>query len=95
MIATVTAFSLFTAYQFLSFNELVSDPESKMRPYPSSVYRRIFGYMMEMITTRFSLLTAYQILIAVKETSELSCLTIRMFQISVIIVHFVYSFREY
>ena len=43
----------------------------------------------------FSLLTAYQILIAVKETSELSCLTIRMFQISVFIVHFVYSFREY
>ena len=53
MIATVTAFSLFTAYQFLSSNEVVSNPESKMRPYPSCVYQWLCAYMMEMIATSF------------------------------------------
>ena len=53
MIAAPGAFSLFTAYQFLSSNELVSNPESKMRPYPSCVYQRVCSYMLEMIATCF------------------------------------------
>ena len=53
MIATVTAFSLFTAYQFLSFGRFVCASESKMRPYPSCMYWRLCAYMMEMIATSF------------------------------------------
>jgi len=53
MITTSSAFSLFTAYQFLSSNELVSDPKSKTRPYPSRVYQRLCAYMIEMIATSF------------------------------------------
>ena len=53
MIATVTAFSLFTAYQFLSPGKLVFTPESKMRPYPSWVNQRLCAYTMEMIATSF------------------------------------------
>ena len=53
MIATVTAFSLFTAYQFLSPGKLVFTPKSKMRPYPPCVCWRLCAYMMEMIATSF------------------------------------------
>ena len=49
----LSAFSLFTAYQILSPGKLVYAPESKMRPYPSCVYRRLYAYMMEMIATSF------------------------------------------
>ena len=51
MIAASIAFSLFTAYQFLSSNELVSDHERKIRPYPSWVNQRLCACMMEMIAT--------------------------------------------
>ena len=53
MVATVTAFSLFTAYQFLSPDRLFSAIESKMRPYPSCVYWGLCAYMMEMIAMSF------------------------------------------
>ena len=48
-----SAFSLFTAYKFLSSNEVVSNPESKMRPSPSCVCQRVSALMMEMIATSF------------------------------------------
>ena len=64
MIATVTAFSLFTAYQFLSSDMCIDTPESKMRPFPSWMYQWVCVCMMEMIATSFFLLTAYQILSA-------------------------------
>ena len=64
MIAAVSAFSLFIAYHFLSYDRLIDAPKSKMRPYPSCVYQRLYAYLMEMIATSFSLLTAYQILSA-------------------------------
>jgi hypothetical protein len=53
MIATVTAFSLFTAYQFLSSDMCIDTPKSKMRPYPSWVNQWLCAYMMEMIATSF------------------------------------------
>ena len=53
MIATVTAFSLFTAYQFLSSDMCIDTPESKMRPFPSWVYQWVCDCMMEMIATSF------------------------------------------
>ena len=62
VIAAVIPFSLFTAYQFLSFDRRFDPPESKMRPSPSCVCRRLCAYIMEMIATSFSLFTAYQIL---------------------------------
>ena len=49
---TVIPFSLFTAYQFLSSDWRFDTPESKMRPSPSCMYRRISALMMEMIATR-------------------------------------------
>ena len=64
MVAAPGSFSLFTAYQFLSFGRFVCASESKMRPYPSCVHPWFCAYMMEMIATSFSLLTAYQILSA-------------------------------
>ena len=53
MIAASKAFSLFTAYQFLSSDMRIDTPESKMRPYPSCVYQRVCSYMLEMIATSF------------------------------------------
>ena len=47
------AFSLFTAYQFLSLGMLISALESKMRPFPSCVYQRLCALMMEMIATSY------------------------------------------
>ena len=48
---TVIPFSLFTAYQILSSNWRFDAPESKMRPSPSCVCRRVSTLMMEMIAT--------------------------------------------
>ena len=53
MIAAVICFSLFTAYQFLSFDRRFDAPESKMRPSPSCVFRRVSALMMEMIAMSF------------------------------------------
>ena len=53
VIAAVIPFSLFTAYQFLSSDRRFDAPESKMRPHPSCVYRRVSALMMEMIATSF------------------------------------------
>ena len=53
MIAAVIPFSLFTAYQFLSCDGGFDAPESKMRPSPSCVCRRLCAYIMEMIATSF------------------------------------------
>ena len=53
MIAAVIPFSLFTAYQFLSFDRLFDSPESKMRPSPSCVCRRVSALMMDMIAMSF------------------------------------------
>ena len=64
MIATVTAFSLFTAYQFLSSDMCIDTPESKMRPSPSCVYQRFVAWWWKWSRRAFSLLTAYQILSA-------------------------------
>ena len=52
VIAAVIPFSLFTAYQFLSFDGRFDAPENKMRPSPSCVCRRVSALMMEMIATR-------------------------------------------
>ena len=53
IIAVLSVFSLFTAYQFLSPGKLVFTPESKMRPFPSCVYQRLCALMMEMIATSY------------------------------------------
>ena len=53
VIAAVIPFSLFTAYQFLSFDRRFDPPESKMRPSPSCVCQRVSALMMEMIATSF------------------------------------------
>ena len=51
VIAAVIPFSLFTAYQFLSFDRRFDASESKMRPSPSCVCRRVSALMMEMVAT--------------------------------------------
>ena len=51
VIAAVILFSLFTAYQFLSFDRRFDASESKMRPSPSYVCRRVSALMMEMVAT--------------------------------------------
>ena len=53
MSVVLSAFSLFTAYQFLSPGKLVFTPERKMRPSPSCVYQRLCASMMEMIAWSF------------------------------------------
>ena len=53
VIAVVIPFSLFTAYQFLSSDRRFDASESKMRPSPASVFRRVSALMMEMIATSF------------------------------------------
>ena len=64
MVAAPGAFSLFTAYQFLSFGRFVCASESKMRPYPSCVYQCFAPTWWKWSRRAFSLLTAYQILSA-------------------------------
>ena len=53
MIAALSSFSLFTAYQFLSPGNLVFAPENKTQPFPSCVCQWLCAYMMEMIATSF------------------------------------------
>ena len=53
MIAAVIPFSLFTAYQFLSYDRLIDAPKSKMRPYPAWVNQWLCTDMMEMIASTF------------------------------------------
>ena len=64
MIPAVNAFSLFTAYQFLSSDRRFDASESKMRPSPSCLYRRLAPWWWRWSRRGFSLFTAYQILSA-------------------------------
>ena len=53
MSVVLSAFSLFTAYQFLNFDRRIDTSKNKMRPSPSCVHWRLFAYMMEIIATCF------------------------------------------
>ena len=55
MIATVTAFSLFTAYQFLSSDEDAFTPERKNATISIMCAPMLSTLMMEMIATSFFL----------------------------------------